>query len=180
MRAYHDDEWGVPQRDDRRLFEHLILDQFQAGLSWSVILRKRQAFRSAFDGFDAQAIARYHDREVERLLGDSGIVRNRSKIEATIHNARLFLDLQRDSPGFSRYIWGFVDGAPIQNRWRVADEVPSRTEESERMSRDLKARGWRFVGPTICYAFMQAAGLVNDHLVDCHRHDAVRRLAPDP
>ena len=176
MRAYHDREWGVPVHDDARLFEFLVLDAFQAGLSWAIILRKRENFRAAFDGFDAASISRYGDYDVARLLADAGIVRNRQKVHATIGNARAFLEIQRKVGSFDRYVWEFVRGAPIQNRWRSMAEIPARTAEAEAMSRDLIARGFKFVGPTICYAFMQAAGLVNDHVVGCFRHRQVRDL----
>ena len=177
MVAYHDQEWGVPLHDDRRLFEFMVLDAFQAGLSWAIILRKREAFRAAFDDFDPRKIAGYGDREVERLLGDSGIVRNRAKIAATLSNAAAFLDLVDEHGTFDRYIWSFVEGAPIQNAWRTMAEVPAQTEESRAMSAALRARGFKFVGPTICYAFMQAAGMANDHEVGCVRHAEVAALA---
>ena len=175
--AYHDTEWGVPLHDDRALFEFLILEGAQAGLSWETILRKRDAYRSAFDTFDARAIATYGARRVKTLLADPGIVRNRLKIAAAIANARGFLEVQREFGTFDAYIWGFVGGRPRINRWRRAGEVPARTPESEAMSRDLLRRGFTFVGPTICYAFMQAVGMVNDHLVDCFRHAEVSRQA---
>jgi len=167
---YHDREWGVPVRNDRKLFEFLVLDAFQAGLSWDIILRKRDGFRAAFDGFDAHKIARYDKRKVRRLLGDAGIVRNRLKIESTITNARAFLAVREEFGSFSRYIWELAGGGTRVNRWRSLRQVPARTAQSDAMSRALKERGFRFVGSTICYAFMQAAGMVNDHTVDCFRH----------
>jgi DNA-3-methyladenine glycosylase I len=167
--AYHDEEWGVPEWDDRALFEKLILDGFQAGLSWITILRKRDAFRSAFDGFKPEKIVRYDDAKVEALMQDPGIVRNRAKIKATIALARIALDL-RSSGGLARHLWGFVDGRPIQNERRTMHEIAAQTKLSEAIAKDLRQRGGNFVGPTIVYAFMQATGMVNDHLVDCHRH----------
>ena len=168
--AYHDTEWGVPCHDDRRLFEFLILEGAQAGLSWLTILRKRENYRRALAGFDAEIIARYGEADIARLLADPGIVRNRLKIAATIANARSVLAVRKEFGSFDTYIWGFVDGRPVRNTWRTMDEIPAETETSRRMSRDLAARGFKFVGPTICYALMQAVGLVNDHLVSCHRH----------
>jgi len=173
---YHDAQWGVPVRDDRLLFEFLTLEGAQAGLSWVTILKKRDNYRRLFDGFDPQRIARYTDRRIEKLLGDPGIVRNRLKVHSTVTNAQAFLDLQAQEGSFSDYLWGFVDGTPIQNAWRRIDQVPASTPLSDALSRDLKKRGFRFVGSTICYAFMQAVGLVNDHLVDCFRYAEVRRL----
>ena len=164
--AYHDEEWGVPSRDDRHLFELLILEGAQAGLSWTTILRKREGYRRAFAGFDAARVARFGDRDVERLLGDPGIVRNRLKVAAAIANARAVLALDRP---LSDLLWSFVDGEPRVNAWRTLAEIPAETAESRAMSRELKRRGFRFVGPTICYALMQAAGLVDDHVVDCFR-----------
>ena len=178
LAAYHDEEWGVPCHDDRALFEHLVLDGAQAGLSWSTILAKRERYREVFDGFDPEVVAGYGPRKVATLLADSGIVRNRQKIESAIGNARSFLQVQAEHGSFDAYIWGFVGGSPRRNAWRTTGEIPARTPESEAMSRDLKARGFRFVGPTICYAFMQAAGLVNDHTTDCHRHAAIAGAAP--
>lgn len=166
---YHDEEWGVPVHDDRHFFEMLVLEGAQAGLAWITILRKREGYRHAFDGFDPAVVARYGDRRVEALLGNPAIVRNRLKVESAVTNARAFLRVQDEHGSFDRYVWRFVDGRPRQNRWRGMDEVPAETPESGAMSRDLKRRGFRFVGPTICYAFMQATGLVNDHLVDCFR-----------
>ena len=168
--AYHDAEWGVPVRDDRRLFEMLILEGAQAGLSWETILRKRRGYRWAFDGFDPRRVARYDARKVRALLADPGIVRNRLKVEAAIANARAFLAVQKEFGSFSEYAWQFVGGQPIRKVRRVLREVPARTAESDAMSRDLSARGFRFVGSTICYAFMQATGMVDDHLVSCFRH----------
>ena len=173
--AYHDEEWGVPEWDDRALYEKLILDGFQAGLSWITILRKRESFRTAFDGFQPEKIARYNASKVEALIGDSGIVRNRAKIEATIALARIYLDLQA-SGGFARHLWSFVDSRPIQHTRGIMRDVPAETEISQALAKDLRARGGNFVGPTIVYAFMQAVGMVNDHLVDCHRHAACRAL----
>jgi DNA-3-methyladenine glycosylase I len=170
MIAYHDKEWGVPARSDRRLFEFLVLEGAQAGLSWSTILKKRKNYRRAFDGFDPAKVARFTARRRARLLQDSGIVRNRAKIAAAVQNARGVLDLQKESGRFSRYIWSFVNGQPIVNRRRSLTKVPAWTPESAALSRDLVRRGFRFVGPTICYAFMQAVGMVNDHQVDCFRH----------
>jgi DNA-3-methyladenine glycosylase I len=167
--AYHDTEWGVPERDSRALYEKLILDGFQAGLSWITILRKREAFRKAFDGFDPARIARYNSKKVERLMQDAGIVRNRAKIEGAIASARAYLELEAEQ-GFSKYLWDFVDGRSIRNNFRHIGEVPAETELSRQIAKDLKARGFKFCGPTIVYAFMQAVGMVDDHLVDCWRH----------
>lgn len=167
--AYHDTEWGVPMRDPRRLFELLCLEGAQAGLAWITILRKREGYRRAFHRFDARLVAAYTDDDRSRLMADAGIVRNRAKIEAFIRNARALLEIDR----FDQMVWSFVDGVPRVNRWTSMTEVPSQTEESRRMSKALQALGFRFVGPTICYAFMQSAGLVNDHLVDCFRHAQV-------
>jgi DNA-3-methyladenine glycosylase I len=168
--TYHDQEWGVPVHDDRLLFEFLILEGAQAGLSWSTILKKRDNYRKAFDGFRAEKIARYGARDVQRLLGDAGIVRNRLKIAATIQNAKMFRAVQREFGTFDAYLWSFVGGKPIQNRWRRMADVPARTSESDAMSRDLLRRGFKFVGSTICCALMQATGMVNDHLVTCPRY----------
>ena len=167
--AYHDEEWGVPSRDDRHLYELLVLEGAQAGLAWITILRKRENYRLAFAGFDPELVARFGDADVERLLGDAGIVRNRLKIESTIANAQATLRIQEERGSLASYLWGFVGGEPLVNAWRSSDEVPAETEESHAMSQDLKRQGFRFVGPTICYAFMQAAGLVNDHTTDCFR-----------
>jgi DNA-3-methyladenine glycosylase I len=168
--AYHDEEWGVRVHDDRLLFEFLILEGAQAGLSWITILKKRKNYRKAFDGFRAQKIACYGAREVKRLLADDGIVRNRLKIAATIQNAKAFLAVQEELGSFDVYLWSFVGGKPKQNRWRSMSDVPARTAESDAMSRDLLRRGFKFVGSTICYALMQATGMANDHLVTCPRH----------
>jgi len=164
---YHDDEWGVPLHDDRRLFEMLVLEGAQAGLSWITILRKRSAYRKAFDRFDPKKVARYDARKKRALLADAGIVRNRLKIDAAITNARAFLDVQKEFGSFDRYIWQFVGGAPIDHRPKAMKDVPATSAESDAMSRDLKRRGFRFVGSTICYAFMQATGMVNDHVAGC-------------
>jgi DNA-3-methyladenine glycosylase I len=173
---HHDEEWGVPEHDDRRLFEFLILEGAQAGLCWLTILRKRDGYRRAFAGFDPGKVARFTAAEVRRLLGDESIVRQRAKIEATIGNARAFLAVQREHGTFARYLWSFVDGTPIQNAWTSRRDVPAVTDVSTRLSRDLAKRGFRFVGPTICYAFMQSVGMVNDHVVECFRHSPVRHL----
>ena len=173
--AYHDDEWGVPVHDDRTLFEFLILEGAQAGLSWITILRKRDAYRRAFDNFDPAAVAAFDDDKIASLLADPGIVRNRLKIRAAVDNARAFLAVQREFGRFDAYVWPFVGGRPRVNHWTTLAEVPAETAESRALSADLKRRGFRFVGPTIMYAYMQAVGLVNDHLVSCFRHAAVRR-----
>ncbi|MCI0693784.1 DNA-3-methyladenine glycosylase I [candidate division KSB1 bacterium] len=172
--AYHDDEWGVPVHDDRKLFEMLILEGAQAGLSWSTILKKRENYRKAFDHFDAKKIAKYDKAKVAKLLADPGIVRNRLKIAATIQNARAFLEVQKDFGSFDRYIWQFVDGKPQKNKWKSLKEIPPKTAESDAMSKDLKKRGFSFVGSTICYAFMQAVGMVNDHVVTCFRYRKIQ------
>jgi DNA-3-methyladenine glycosylase I len=177
--TYHDQEWGVPVHDDRLLFEFLILEAAQAGLSWTTILNKRENYRKAFDEFRPEKIARYGARDMKRLLGDAGIVRNRLKIAAAIENAKMFRAARKEFGRFDSYLWSFVGGTPIQNRWRRMADVPARTAESDAMSRDLKRRGFKFVGSTICYAFMQATGMVNDHLVTCPRYAEVsdkRRL----
>lgn len=171
--AYHDTEWGVPLHDDRQLFEFLILEGAQAGLSWITILRKREAYRAAFARFDPQQVARFGPRQIEGLMNDAGIVRNRLKIEAAITNARCFLQVQEAFGSFDAYVWRFVDGRPVRNRWKTLAQVPASTPASGRLSTDLKARGFRFVGPTICYAHMQATGMVNDHLTSCFRHGEV-------
>jgi DNA-3-methyladenine glycosylase I len=176
--AYHDDEWGVPEWESRALFEKLILDGFQAGLSWITILRKREAFRRAFDGFEPARIARYDSRKVGRLMQDAGIVRNRAKIEAAIASARAYLAIE-EKEGFAATLWKFSDGRPRRNAWRHMGEVPAETETSRRLSKELKSRGFNFCGPTIIYAFMQATGMVNDHLVGCHRHAACAALAAE-
>ncbi len=174
--AYHDIEWGVPVHDDRLLFEMLILEGAQAGLSWSTILKKRDNYRRAFDNFDAKKISRYDARKVKSLLADAGIVRNRLKIAATIQNAKAFLAVQKEFGSFDKYIWQFVGGKPVQNPRRSLGEIQSRTPESDAMSKDLLKRGFKFVGSTICYAFMQAVGMVNDHTTDCFRHAPLSRL----
>jgi DNA-3-methyladenine glycosylase I len=168
--AYHDDEWGAPVHDDRTLFEFLILEGAQAGLSWSTILKKRENYRQAFDHFHARKIARYDALKIARLLSDPGIVRNRRKIEAAIQNARAFLAVQREFGSFDAYLWQFVGGRPKQNAWQTLDQIPAQTPESVAMSKDLVKRGFRFVGPTICYALMQAVGMVNDHVESCFRY----------
>ena len=173
---YHDQEWGVPVHEDNRLFEFLVLDAFQAGLSWLIILKKREGFRKAFDDFDPEKIAKFTEKDVERLVRESSIVRNRGKILATINNARCFLEIQREFGCFDTYIWQFVKHKTIQNSFRHLSELPAESNESKTMSLDLKKRGFRFVGPTICYAFMQAAGLVNDHLVTCFRYNQTEKI----
>lgn len=172
--AYHDTEWGVPVHDDRLLFEMLILEGAQAGLSWSTILKKRENYRRAFDNFDARKIAKYNGRKVKALLADEGIVRNRLKVAATIQNAKAFLAVQKESGSFDVYIWQFVGGKPIQNRRQSLKDIPARTPESDAMSKGLLKRGFKFVGSTICYAYMQAVGMVNDHSADCFRHRQLR------
>ena len=175
--AYHDTEWGVPLHDDRRLFEMLILEGAQAGLSWITILRKRATYRAAFNRFDPRAVATFDGRKVRALLRDTGIVRNRAKIEAAIGNARAFLEVQREFGSFDAYVWRIVGGRSKHNAWRTLKQIPAQTGESQEMSRDLKKRGFRFVGPTICYSHMQATGMVNDHLVDCFRYREVGRVS---
>jgi DNA-3-methyladenine glycosylase I len=170
---YHDTEWGVPVHDSRALFEALILDGAQAGLSWITILKRRENYRRAFEGFDPVAIARYGERDIARLLADPGIIRNRGKIESAVANARVFLDIEAKTGDFGEYLWGFVDGRTQKNSWRRIEDVPASTPESKAMAKDLKTRGMRFVGPTICYALMQAVGMVNDHLTECFRHGEV-------
>jgi len=176
MIAYHDEEWGVPEHDDDRLFELLTLEGAQAGLSWSTILNKRDNYRRAFAGFSPQKVARFNKRSVARLLDDPGIVRNRLKVESTISNARSFLQVQEEFGSFDAYVWGFVDGKPKVNGFRSLADLPASTAISDRLSKDLKKRGFRFVGSTICYAFMQASGLVNDHEVSCFRHRELARV----
>ena len=173
MIQYHDEEWGAPLHDDRMLFEFLILEGAQAGLSWNTILNKRQNYRSAFDNFDPEAISKYGDAKVQSLLADAGIVRNRLKIAATIGNAKAYLAVVQEEGSFDSYIWGFVGGSPKTNTWKSLSEVPAKTDESDAMTKDLKTRGFKFVGSTICYAYMQATGMVNDHMVDCFRHGQV-------
>jgi DNA-3-methyladenine glycosylase I len=175
--AYHDIEWGVPVHDDHRLFEFLTLEGAQAGLSWETILKKRDAYRDAFAGFDPARVARFTPARIERLLRNPGIVRNRLKIASTVHNAKAFLAIQRESGSFDAYVWGFVGGAPRVNRRRTLRQVPARTPQSDALSRDLLSRGFKFVGSTICYAFMQAVGMVNDHTVDCFRHGQVGQIS---
>jgi DNA-3-methyladenine glycosylase I len=174
--AYHDEEWGVPEYDDRALYEKLVLDGFQAGLSWITILRKRENFRRAFDSFVPEKIARYRQAKIERLMLDAGIVRNRAKIEGAVLSARAWLDVMEEAPGFSKLLWDFVDGRPKVNHYRSTRHVPAETAASRAMSKELTCRGFKFCGPTIVYAFMQAVGMVNDHLVGCHRHEAVQKL----
>ena len=173
MRAYHDEEWGVPSHEDRHLFEMLVLEGAQAGLSWSTILNKREGYRRAFVGFEAKKVARFDDAHVERLLLDPGIVRNRLKVSAAVTNARAILAVRREFGSLDTYLWSLAGGAPTVNRWRRMDQMPAETVASGAMSRDLKGRGFRFVGPTVCYAFMQATGMVNDHLTTCFRHAEV-------
>jgi DNA-3-methyladenine glycosylase I len=175
--SYHDTEWGVPEYDDRALYEKLILDGFQAGLSWITILRKRENFRSAFDGFVPEKIARYRPAKIEKLMGDAGIVRNRAKIEGTVLSARGWLDVMEKGPGFSKLLWDFVDGEPKVNNFKTTGQVPTETATSRAMSKELAQRGFKFCGPTIVYAFMEAVGMVNDHIVTCHRHKAVQKIA---
>jgi DNA-3-methyladenine glycosylase I len=174
--AYHDDEWGVPEYDDRALYEKLVLDGFQAGLSWITILRKRDNFRRAFDGFRPEKIARYDARKKAALMKDAGIVRNRLKVEGAVLSARAYLEVMENGPGFSALLWDFVDGKPQINRFRDTRKIPDQTPLSQKISKELLARGFKFVGPTIVYAFMQAVGMVNDHLVKCHRHEPCCKL----
>jgi DNA-3-methyladenine glycosylase I len=174
--AYHDEEWGVPEYDDRALYEKLVLDGFQAGLSWITILRKRDNFRRAFDNFDPARIARYDARKKAALMKDAGIVRNRLKVEGAVLSARAWLDVMEKGPGFSALLWDFLDGKPKINSFRTTKQIPAETALSRAMSKELAGRGFKFVGPTIVYAFMQAVGMVNDHLIKCHRHDAVQRI----
>ena len=174
--AYHDEEWGVPERDDRALYEKLILDGFQAGLSWITILRKRESFRRAFDNFAPEKVARYSKKKVEALMRDEGIVRNRMKIEGSIASARAWLQVMETGAGFSSFLWDFVDGKPVVNRYTKMSQIPAETEQSRAISKELKARGFKFCGPTIIYAFMQATGMVNDHLISCPRHAACVKL----
>ena len=176
---YHDREWGVPVYSDRKLFEFLVLEGAQAGLSWITVLRKRPAYRQAFERFDFHRVATYDERRIVELLGDPGIIRNRLKIRSAINNAQAFLEVRREFGTFSRYIWRFTDGRPIQNTWRTLQELPARTALSDEIASDLKKRGFSFVGSTIVYAHMQATGMVNDHTVDCFRHDEIRRLGAD-
>ena len=173
MQSYHDDEWGVPLHDDRALFELLTLEGAQAGLSWQTVLNKREAYRKAFDSFEVAKVARYTPKRIERLLQNAGIIRNRAKITATIGNAKAFLAVQQEFGSFDAYIWRFVDGKPKKNRFRSLSGIPANTEQSDAMSKELKRRGFKFAGSTICYAFMQSAGMVNDHTVDCFRYGEV-------
>jgi DNA-3-methyladenine glycosylase I len=178
--AYHDEEWGVPEFDDRALFEKLILDGFQAGLAWITILRKRENFRKAFDDFQPERIARYTPKKVERLMQDAGIVRNRAKIEGTVGSARAWLKIMEQGPGFSHHLWDHLDGRPQQNRFKRRGQIPAETALSKAISKELIGHGFKFVGPTIVYAFMQAVGMVNDHLTTCHRHAACAKLGRRP
>lgn len=173
MIKYHDKEWGVPLHDDRKLFEFLVLDAFQAGLSWAIVLNKRKGFEKAFDYFDYKKIAKYTEKDFNRLMNDVEIIRNKLKIRATITNSQKFLEVQKEFGSFEKYIWKFVKGKPIKNKFKKVSDLPARTEVSDKMSEDLKKRGFKFVGSTICYAFMQAAGMVNDHVVDCFRDSEV-------
>ena len=173
--AYHDYEWGVPVHDDRLLFEHLVLDGAQAGLSWLTILKKRENYRKAFDAFDFESVARYGQKDVVRLLNDAGIVRNRLKIESAIVNARGFLEIREEYGSLDAFLWRYVGGAPVQNAWKDLSEVPATSQASDSMSKDLKKRGFKFVGSTICYAFMQASGMVNDHVTDCFRYKTIKK-----
>jgi len=175
LMEYHDAEWGVPVHDDRKLFEYLVLDGAQAGLSWLTVLRKRENFQRAFHGFDPERVAKFQAKDVRRLLADEGIIRNRLKIEGSIRNAKAFLEVREEFGSFDSYVWKFVGGSTRRNRWTSMRQIPARTRESDVLSADLKERGFSFVGSTICYAFMQAAGMVNDHVVTCFRYDAVSR-----
>lgn len=173
---YHDKEWGVPAHDDRRLFEFLVLEGAQAGLSWETVLKKRENFRKAFDNFDAAKISNYKDEDVKRLLTDPSIIRNRLKVRATIVNAQKFLEIQKEFGTFDKYIWQYVGGIPINNRFKSLSELPAKTKQSEAMSKDLRRRGFKFVGATICYAFMQAVGMINDHTIDCFRYNEILKI----
>ncbi len=174
MQQYHDEEWGVPNHDDRKWFEYITLDAFQAGLSWAIVLKKRENFRKAFDNFNPVKIVEYDQTKVNELIQDAGIIRNKLKINATISNAKAFLEIQREFGTFDNYIWRFVNGNPIINHWKNIAELPASTSESDMLSKDLKSRGFKFVGTTICYAFMQSAGMVNDHLITCFRYKVIR------
>jgi len=176
MIEYHDKEWGVPLHDDRKLFEYIILDAFQAGLSWSTIINKRENFRKAFDNFEAEKISKYSDTKIQKLLNDAGIIRNKLKIYATIENAKLFLKIRKEFGSFDEYIWQFTGGKTIVNKWKTQKELPATSRESDMMSKDMKKRGFKFCGSTICYAFMQAAGMVNDHLVSCFRYKEINSM----
>ncbi|MFH0816717.1 MAG: DNA-3-methyladenine glycosylase I [Methanobacteriota archaeon] len=171
---YHDEEWGVPLHDDKQLFEFLVLEGFQAGLSWHCVLKKRENFRKAFDGFDAEKVARYGEGKIASLMRDAGIIRNRQKIEATVANARAFLTVREEFGSFDKYIWGFVNGKPVVNQWKVGTDTPAKTALAEKISADLKKRGFKFVGPTVVYSHMQATGMVNDHLISCYRWKEVQ------
>ena len=173
---YHDKEWGVPIHDDRLIFEFLVLESFQAGLSWAIVLRKRENFREAFAGFDPVKVAKFTAKDVKRLLGDAGIIRNRAKIAAAVNNAHRFLEVQKEFGSFAKYAWGFVGGKPIKNKWKTIKHLPAKTLIAEAWAADLKKRGFKFLGPTVIYAHMQAAGMVNDHTVDCFRYREVSRL----
>ncbi len=175
MIEYHDTEWGVPVHDDRKLFEFMVLDAFQAGLSWSIVLKKRENFRKALSNFEYVKIAKYNQKKIDRLIADPGIIRNKLKITATITNAKAFLKIQKEFGSFDKYVWSFTSGKTIKNKWKTLAQIPVSTKESDVMSKDLKTRGFKFVGSTICYAFMQAAGMVNDHLVSCFRYREVGR-----
>jgi DNA-3-methyladenine glycosylase I len=174
MNQYHDEEWGVPLHDDQKIFEFMVLDAFQAGLSWKTVLHKRKNFEKAFAGFDPAKVAQFNEKKIEALIQDAGIIRNRLKILATVTNAQHFLEVQEEFGSFDKYIWQFVNYKPIVNRWKQSSQIPAKSNESDAMSKDLQKRGFKFVGSTICYAFMQAAGMVNDHLVGCPRHKAVQ------
>ncbi|MFX1256098.1 MAG: DNA-3-methyladenine glycosylase I [Promethearchaeota archaeon] len=176
MIEYHDKEWGVPAHDDRELFEFLILEGAQAGLSWSTILKRRQAYQQAFDNFNPQKVAKYSEKDIENLIANTGIIRNKLKIKSAINNAQKFLQVQEEFGSFNKYIWQFVDYRPIQNRFQNLSELPASTDISKKMSQDLKRRGFNFVGPTICYAFMQAVGMVNDHVLSCFRYEEIRQI----
>jgi DNA-3-methyladenine glycosylase I len=178
MIQYHDDEWGVPQHDDRKLYEFLVLEGMQAGLSWAIILRKRENFRRVLDDFDPAKVAAYISKDVERLISDAGIIRNRLKIEAAIVNARCFLEVQEEFDSFDRYMWQFIEGKPIRNRFRSLSEIPATSPESDRISKDMKRRGFKFVGSTVIYAHMQATGMVNDHLTSCFRYGLINPQRP--
>lgn len=175
-RTYHDDEWGVPVYDDQKIFEFLVLESAQAGLSWSTVLRKRENYRKAFAGFDPVKVSKFTKKDVEKLLGNAGIIRNRLKIEAAINNAQRFLEIQKEFGTFAKYIWGFVGGKPVRNQWKTIKHLPVITPEAEALAKDLKKRGFKFLGPTVMYAHMQATGMVNDHTVDCFRHKEVVRI----
>ena len=176
MIAYHDKEWGVPLHEDTKIFEFLVLDAFQAGLSWSIVLKKREGFREAFDYFDYKKIARYKEDKIQQLLKDEGIIRNQLKIRATVNNAQCFLEVRKEFGTFDKYIWQFTGNKPIVNKWNQLNQLPAKSTESDAMSKDLQKKGFKFVGSTICYAFMQAAGMVNDHLVDCYRYKDLKKL----